>query len=152
MDATDLLITVSLGGPIVGAVVGALVSPGVTRALGALASARAQRIEHVAATGTQLFSYGVPLDEAQFREAYAAYRAVQDRQGPAAERNRWQAAEGVDAVRKFSVLTGTAPAAFPMLGEEDSAWKWYAENNHYAIREFPERHGWKLQPPGTVET
>jgi hypothetical protein len=147
MTGNDLLVVIITA--LVSGVAGNLFSGSVTKGLLKLVTTHARHIEHIAATGAQLFEYGVPLDEAQFRDAYRAYQAVQDRLGPAAERNEWQAAEGVAAVRKFSILAGTA--CFPMLGEEDSAWTWYSENNAYATREFPERHGWKLQPPGTVE-
>lgn len=150
MTSTELLFVVGILSTGVGTVLGTLLSREVTSAIGRLIRTRAQKIEHVPATGAQLFEYGVPLDEAQFRDAYRAYRAVQDRLGPAPERNEWQAAEGVAAVRKFSILAGTA--CFPMLGEEDSAWSWYSENNAYGTREFPESHGWKLLPSGTIQT
>lgn len=39
---------------------------------------------------------------------------------------------GYDVINRFSMLTGTFPNAFPMLGDADMAWTWYAENNRYA--------------------
>ena len=134
----------------VSAVVGNLFGSGVAKGLLRLATARARKVEHIDATGEQLFEYGVPLDEAQFRDAFAALRKVLDRLGPQADRNEWQLKEGFAAINRFSALTGTSP--FPVLADEDSAWTSYSENNAYATREFPERHGWKLLPPGTVET
>jgi hypothetical protein len=148
MNATDLLIIATAAGP----VVGALVAPGFTRALLTLARARAQRVRHVPASGADLYQRGVPLDETQFREAFAELQAELDQLGPQAERNEWQLKQGYAAVRKFSVLAGTSPQAYPILSNADDAWQWYAANNPYATSELPQRHGWRLLPPGTIET
>jgi hypothetical protein len=53
-----------------------------------LARARARRVKHVPVTGTELYANGVPLDEAQFREAFAAMQAGLDELSPPAERNQ----------------------------------------------------------------
>ena len=45
-----------------------------------------------------------------------------------------------------------SPAAYPIRSNADDAWQWYAENSRYVTSELPERHGWRLLPPGTIET
>ena len=74
---------------VLGAVLGAVLSPVMAKALLALARARAQRVMHVPASGTHLYTNGVPLTEEQFREAFAAMNADLDRLPPPAERSEW---------------------------------------------------------------
>ncbi len=74
---------------------------------------------------------GVPLTEEQFRGAWAAMESELDQLPPPAARDEWQLQRGYDVIKRFSVLTGTFPQAFPMLGDVDTAWAWYAENNRY---------------------
>jgi len=64
--------------PVLAAVIGALLSPSVGKGLLALAEARARRIKHVLVEGAELYASGVPMDEAQFRAAFVAYRAELD--------------------------------------------------------------------------
>jgi len=149
MDTTTWLI---LSTAVVGPACGALFAPGFTRALLALARARARRVKHVPASGADLYYRGVLLDEAQFRQAFAAMQAELDELGPQAERNEWQLKQGFAAINRFSVLAGTYPQAYPVRSNADDAWEWYAENNRYVTEEFPQRHGWRLLPPGTIET
>jgi hypothetical protein len=137
---------------IVGAVLGAVLSPGVARAVLALARARAQRIKYVPVSGTYLYANGVPLTEEQFREAFAAMNADLDRLSPPAERNEWEMKQQYAAVNRFSVLTGRFPHAYPIRDNADEAWAWYRENNPYATSELPRGTGWKLQPPGDIIT
>jgi hypothetical protein len=61
--------------PVLAAVIGALFSPSVGKGLAALAGARMRRIKHVAVNGAELYANGVPMDEAQFQSAFAAYQA-----------------------------------------------------------------------------
>jgi hypothetical protein len=146
VNTTVLLIIAT----VVGSIAAALLAPGFTKALLALARARAQRVEHVPASGADLYNNGVPLTETQFREAFAAMQADLDRLSPPAERNEWELAQQYAAINRFSVLAGTYPHAFPIRGNADDAWNWYQASNSYAIRDLPSRHGWRLRPPGEI--
>lgn len=148
MDTTDLLIIATAAGPIAAS----LLAPGFTSALLALARVRAHRVKHVPVSGADLYHRGVPLDEAQFREAFAEMEAELDQLRPPAERDEWQNAQCAVAINRFSMLTGTFPQAYPIRGNADDAWQWYAQYNRYATDELPQRHGWRLLPPGTIET
>ncbi len=134
MDSTDWLITATITGPILAA----LLSPGIARGLRSVATARAQRVRHVPASGTDLYSRGVPLSEAQFREAYAAMQSELDELPPPAERTDWEFKRQYDAVNRLSMLAGTFPQAFPMLGSANQAWEWYATYGPYAKPVFPD--------------
>jgi hypothetical protein len=127
VDTTDWLIVATAAGP----VVGSLLSPLTGSAVLQLARARARRVKYVPATGADLMNNGVPLTEEQFREAWAAMQAELDQLPPPAGRDEWQLKSGYDVINRFSVLTGTFPQAFPMLGDVDSGWDWYAENNRF---------------------
>lgn len=70
MDTTDWSIAATAAVKFVGA----LVDRGLTNSLGKLAKARSRRIQHVPASGADLYHYGVPLTEMQFREVFGAYR------------------------------------------------------------------------------
>jgi hypothetical protein len=96
MDTTSWLIVATVAGP----VADALVTPGFTRAVLRLARSRAQRVQHVEASGADLYNDGVPLTETQFREAWAAMQAELDQLPPAAERNDWQ------LKRQYAASTG----------------------------------------------
>ena len=128
MDTTDWLIVATAVGPIAGS----LLSPITGGAIMQLARARARRIKHVPATGADLMNNGVPLTEGQFRDAWAAMQAELVQLPPPADRNEWERKRGYDVINRFSMLTGTFPNSFPMLGDADMAWTWYAENNRYA--------------------
>jgi len=56
---------------IAGAVLGAALSPGLGRAVLALARARGQQVKSVPVSGAHLYAYGVPLTDMQFRAAFA---------------------------------------------------------------------------------
>ena len=73
--------------PVLAAVIGALLTPSVGKGLLMLAGARARRIKHVPVDGAELYANGVPMDEAQFRAAFAAYQAELDALSPPAERD-----------------------------------------------------------------
>src|SRR5258708_36467046 len=141
MDTTSWLIVDTVAGP----VPGALVTPGFTRAVLRLARSRAQRVQHVEASGTDLYNDGVPLAETQFREAWAAMEAELDQLPPAAERNDWQLKRQYAAINRMSVLAGTYPQAFPIRSNADDAWQWYAENNRHATCALPPN---PVDPPG----
>jgi hypothetical protein len=49
----------------------------------------------------------VPMDETQFRAAFAAYQAVLGGLSPPAERNGWQLSQVRVAVQRLAVSTGT---------------------------------------------
>jgi hypothetical protein len=138
--------------PVLAAVIGALLSPSVGKGLLILAGARAHRIKHITVDGAELYNNGVPMDEVQFRAAFAAYQAELDMLPPPAERDAWQTAQQVDASRRLAVITGTHPHAFPNLGDPDQAWEWYRDHNPYATAELPRRHGFRLLPPGEIAT
>lgn len=150
MDANTWLI--AFAGPVAGAVAGALLSPGLARAVLALARARAQRVKYVPASGADLYSNGVPLTEAQFRGAFAAMQADLDRLPAPAERNEWEFEQQYAAVNRFSMLAGTYPHAFPFRSNADEAWDWYQANGPYNTRDLPSRHGWRVRPPGGIVT
>ncbi len=88
---TWLLVIVAGGVP--GAVVCALLSSGIRQAILALARARARRVKYVPVDRAELYTNGVPMDEVQFRAAFAAYRAELDALPPPAERDAWQQAQ-----------------------------------------------------------
>jgi hypothetical protein len=69
-----------------------------------LAGARARRIKHVPVDGAELYANGVPMDEAQFRAAFAAYQAELDTLSPTAERDEWQLAQQRAAVQGWQSL------------------------------------------------
>ena len=117
-----------------------------------LAGARARRIKHVLVDGAELYANGVPMDEAQFRTAFAAYQAGLDTLSPPAERDEWQLAQQRAAVQRLAVITGTHPHAFPNIGSPDQAWEWYRDNNPYATGALPRRHALRLRPPGDIAT
>lgn len=97
--------------PVLAAVIGALLSPGVGKGLVTLAGARARRIKHVAVDGADLYANGVRMDEAQFRAVLAAYQAGLDELSPPAERDAWRRAQQVAASQRLAVITGTHPRA-----------------------------------------
>jgi soluble lytic murein transglycosylase-like protein len=149
---TNIWLLVIIGGGVPGAIVGALLSSSFTKAVSALARARAQRVKHVPVDGAELYVNGVPMDEAQFRALFAAYQAELDELGPVAERNEWQLKQGYAAAARLAVITGLHPQTFPNLGDPDQAWEWYRDNNPYATERLPRRHGFRLQPPGDIVT
>src|ERR1700722_18055228 len=114
-----------------------------------LAGARARRINHVPVDGAELYANGVPMDEAQFRGAFAAYQAELDALSPA-ERDEWQLAQQRAAVQRLAVITGTHPQSFPNIGDPDQAWEWYRDNNPYATVVLPRHHGLQLRPSGSI--
>jgi hypothetical protein len=138
--------------PVLAAVIGALLSPSVGKGLFTLAGARAHRIKHVTVDGAELYASGVPMDEAQFRAAFAAYQAELAELSPPAERNEWETKRQFAAAQRLAVITGTHPHAFPNLGDPDQAWEWYRDNNPYATAALPRRHGFRLLPPGEIRT
>jgi hypothetical protein len=138
--------------PVLAAVIGALLSPSVGKGFLSLAGARARRIKHIPVDGAELFANGVPMDEAQFRTAFAAYQAELDALPPPAERDEWQTAQQVAASQRLAVITSTHPQAFPNFGDEDQAWEWYRDNNLYATAALPRRHTFRLLPPGEIAT
>jgi hypothetical protein len=142
MNTTDWLIIATAAGPIVAT----LVAPGLISAVLKLAKARAQRITHVPASGADLYAYGVLLTEAQFREAFGAMQAELEELPQQADRNEWELKRGFAAINRLSVLAGTYPQAFPIRGDGDSAWAWYAANNPYAARDLPHIHGMPVSP------
>lgn len=129
MDSTGWLILATFAGPILGA----LAATGLIAALLKLAKARAQQVKHVPVSGTDLWVNGVPLTGEQFRELYAALQADLNQLPPLGERSSDDMERQYVAVRRFSVLTGTFPQAFPALGNVDQAWEWYAGYNRYAV-------------------
>lgn len=78
-----------------------------------------------------MYANGVPLTESQFRELWAAMQAELEQLPPAKERKEWDMKRQYEAVTKFSVYTGLYPLTFPMLGNFDQAWEWYAVSNKY---------------------
>jgi len=135
---------------IVGAVLGAVLSPGLGRAALALARARARRVKYVPVSGAHLYAYGVPLTEEQFREAFAAMNADLGRLPPPEERSDWEMKQQYAAVNRFSVLTGRFPHAYPIRDNADDAWAWYQENNPYAAPDQLRGTGRKSQPPRDI--
>jgi len=127
MDSTGWLILGTFTGP----VLGALAATGLIAALLSVAKARAQRVKYVPVSGIDLYANGVPLTESQFRELFAALQADLSALPPPGERSKDDMERQYTAVRRFSVLTGTFPQAFPSLGNVDQAWEWYASYNRY---------------------
>jgi hypothetical protein len=138
--------------PVLAAVIGALLSPSVAKGLLTLAGVRAHRVKHVPVDGGELYANGVPMDEAQFRAAFAAYQAELGELSPPAERNEWEMKRQYAAVQRLAVITGTHPRGFPNLGDPDQDWEWYRGNNPYATAAQPRRHGLRLLPPGEIAT
>jgi hypothetical protein len=139
--------------PVLAAVIGALLSPSMGKGLLALAGARARRIKHIPVDGAELYANGVPMDEAQFRAAFFAYRDELDELPPPAERNDWEMKRQYAAVRRLAVITGTHPQTFPNIGDPDRAWDWYKDNNPYATGTgLSQHHGFRLLPPGAIAT
>lgn len=136
--------------PVLAAIIGALLSPGVGKGLLTLAAARARRVKHVLVDGAELYAMGVPLDEAQFRAVFAAYQAELDELSPPAERDEWEMKRQFAAAQRLAVITCTHPHAFPNLGDPDQAWEWYSGNNRYATGALPRRRGFRLLPPGDI--
>jgi hypothetical protein len=154
-EAADSLPTMNMDiwlPPVLAAVIGALLSPSVGKGLLILAGARARRIKHVPVDGAELYANGVPMAEAQFRAAFAAYQAELEALPPPAERDAWQTAQQHAASQRLAVITGTHPHAFPNLADPDQAWDWYRDNNPYATGSLPRRHGFRLLPPGDIAT
>lgn len=60
-------------------------------------------------------------------------RAHPTHHGHRAERKEPDWERQYEAVRKFSVFTGTYPRSFLNYGDVDEAWGWYATCNGYAI-------------------
>jgi hypothetical protein len=149
MDKNTWLLIIVAGG-VPGAVVGALLSSGIRQAILALARAQARRVKYVPVDGAELYTSGVPMDEVQFRAAFAAHRAELDALSLPAERDAWQQALANAAYQRLAVIAGTHPNAFPSLGDPDDAWAWYRDNNPYASARLPRRHGFRLLPPGDV--
>ena len=139
--------------PGLAAVIGALLSPSVGKGLLILAGARARRIKHVPVDGAELYANGVPMEESQFRAAFAAYQAELDALPPPVERNEWQMKQQFAATQRLAVITGTHPHAFPNLADPDQAWEWYRDNNPYATAaDLSQHHGFRLLPPGEIAT
>lgn len=138
--------------PVLAAAIGALLSPSVGKGLMALAGARARRIRYVPVPGAELYANGVPMDEAQFRSAFAAYQGELDTLPLPAERDQWQTTQQIAASQRLAVITGTHPHAFPSFGDPDQAWEWYRNNSPYATASLPRRHGFRLLPPGEITT
>ena len=136
--------------PVLAAVIGSLLSPSVGKGLLMLAGARARRIKHVPVDGAELYANGVPMDEAQFRGAFAGYQAELDALSPPAERDEWQLAQQRAAVQRLAVITGTHPQSFPNIGDADQAWEWYRDNNPYATGASLRHHGLQLRPSGSI--
>lgn len=134
----------------VGAVLGAVLSPGLGRAVRVLARARAQRVKYVSVSGTHLYAYGVPLTEEQFREAFAAMNADLGRLPLPAERSDWEMKQQYAAVNRFSVLTGRFPHAYPIRDNADDAWAWYQQNDPYATPGPLGGTGRRSQPPRDI--
>jgi hypothetical protein len=138
--------------PVLAAVIGALLSPSVGKGLLVLAGARARRIKHVRVDGAELYANGVPMDEAQFRAAFAAYQAELAELSPPAQRTEWEMKRQFAAAQRLAVITGRHPHAFPNIGDPDQAWEWYRDNNPYVTGDLPRRHEWRLLPPGDIAT
>jgi hypothetical protein len=106
----------------------------------------------VPVSGAHLYTYGVPLTDEQFREAFAAMNADLGRLPPPAERSDWEMQEQYAAVNRSSVLTGRFPHAYPIRDSADDAWAWYHENNPYATPDPLRGTGRRSQPPGAIAT
>jgi len=145
---THWLIFATFTGPIVGAILAA----GIVGLMIRLTRARAQQIKHVAVSGTDLYHRGVPLDEAQFREVFAAFEAELATLKPPAERDQWQNAQAAAAHHRLAVITGTFPQPYPIRANVDDAWRWYAEKSAYQTGDLQRRHGWRLLPGFRIST
>ncbi len=145
---THWLIFATFAGPVIGAILAAGIVGMVIR----LTRAKEQRIHHVGVSGSDIYNRGVPLDEGQFREVFAAFQAELDTLKPPAERDKWQEAQAGAAHRRLAVISGTFPELFPILANADDAWHWYAENNAYATGDLRQHHGWRLMPGLQVDT
>ena len=149
VDFMNALLPVIVSSVVAG-VIGYVVSPSFTKGLLTLARARARRVEHVPVSGTDLYNNGVPLTEEQFREVFAAMQAELDELSPPAERGEWELKRQYAAVNRLSLLAGTYPHAFPMLGNADDAWNWYKDNNPYSTKDLPRRHGFAIEALGVI--
>jgi hypothetical protein len=138
--------------PVLAAIIGALLSPSAGTALLTLAAARARRVKHMPIDGAEMYTKGIPLDEAQFRAVFAAYQAELEELPPPAARNEWEMKRQYAASQRLAVITGTHPHAFPNLGDPEQAWEWYRDKNSYATAARPCRHGFRLLPPGDIAT
>jgi hypothetical protein len=137
---------------VLGAVVTAVLSPSIIRAIQALAKVRARRVKHIATSGADLYSSGVPMTEDQFREAFTAMQADLDRLAPPAERNEWELKQQYAAINRFSVLAGTYPQAYPIRNTADDAWDWYQINSPYAAAvDLPRSPSLALATPGGIQ-
>jgi hypothetical protein len=87
---------------------------------------------------------GYPCRSPSSRELWAALYAELDELPPPPDRTDWESKRGYRAINKFSVLTGTYPQTFPLLGDVDRAWDWYATNNRYATSSEP-GNPWTLE-------
>jgi hypothetical protein len=122
MDATDWLIVATAAGPFLGA----LAATTFTGAIRQLSAARSQRVQHIPASGADLYHNGVPLTEPQFRGLFAAYMSELAELPAPADRTGWDMTRQHAAAQRLAVLTGTHPHAFPNVGDPDQAWEWYA--------------------------
>ncbi len=121
-------------------IAGALVATGLISGILRLARARAERVEHMPVTGTDQYSNGVPMDEAQFRTAYAAMQAELDQLPPLTERKRMADAASVRRREQAFDARRDVSAGVPMLGDADRAWAMYQANSRYATRRLGCRH------------
>jgi len=118
-----------------GPVLGAGVAAGVIGGLLKVANGRAQHVRYVAANGADLYNLGVPLTQAQFREAFAALRTdLATLPAAPGTRNEWDLQRQGEMETRFSVLTGAWPQAFPSTDDIDEAWRWYSAYGPYALR------------------
>lgn len=145
---TDWLIIATAAGPIVAT----LVAPGFISAVLKLAHARAQLVQHVPASSTDLYNNGVPLTETQFRGVFAGYQSELDELPRPADRTEWDMKRQFAAAQRLAVLTGTHPHVFPNVGDADQAWDLYAASNPYAAADLPHihdmsaSHDWLVDP------
>jgi hypothetical protein len=105
VTATDWLIVATIAGPFIGA----LAATAFTGAIRELAAARARSVQHIPASGTDLYHNEVPLTETQFREVFAAYTAELPLP---ADRTEWEMKRQFAADQRLAVLTGAHPHAF----------------------------------------
>ncbi|MGH3121757.1 MAG: hypothetical protein ACRDND_12140 [Streptosporangiaceae bacterium] len=101
----------SSGARLLAAAAGPAFGAGLITAVVKLAKIRARRVKHVAVSGADLYRNGVPLTEAQFREAWAALHAEPDEPGPQAGRNEWQLKQG------FAAMNRAGPSLVTARGE-----------------------------------
>jgi hypothetical protein len=137
---------------ILAAVLGAVLSPSMARAVLALARARAQRVKYVPVSGTYLYANGVPLTEKQFREAFAAINADLDRLSPPAERSEWE----MSSSTRLSIASPCLPACSRMPTRSAATQTMHGPGTRrttlYAASDLPRGTGWRLQPPGDIVT